>query len=366
MGWMAPLRHLSAKLLSDRISSEWEPSMGEVTTIGLDLAKHVFQVHGVDAEGATVLRKQLRRAQVLAFFSRLPHCLVGLEACATAHYWARELGALGHEVRLMPAQYVKAYIKRNKHDAADAEAICEAVGRPTMRFVPVKTAEQQASQLLHRGREQLVRQRTMLVNALRAHLAEFGMVAAQGLRNVGELIAIIRDDGDRRLPAVARQVLQVLANQIEQIEAAVAALERQLLAWHKTNAVSQRLATIPGIGPIIATAIASTVADPNVFRSGREFAAWLGLVPRQNSTGGKIRLGGITKRGNRYLRRLLINGASANLLRSRATKADPWVIGLRRRRPPLVVAVALANKTARIAWAVMLRQNEYQPRAVAA
>jgi transposase len=266
----------------------------------------------------------------------------------------------------MPAQYVKAYIKRNKHDAADAEAICEAVSRPTMRFVPVKTAEQQGSQLLHRGREQLVRQRTMLVNALRAHLAEFGMVAAQGLRNVGELIAIIRDDADRRLPAVARQVLQVLANQIEQIEAAVAALERQLLAWHKTNPGSQRLASIPGIGPIIATAIASTVADPNVFRSGREFAAWLGLVPRQNSTGGKVRLGGITKRGNRYLRRLLINGASANLLRSRATKADPWVIGLRRRRPPLVVAVALANKTARIAWAVMLREREYQPRAVAA
>jgi transposase len=360
------LRHLSAKLLSDRISSEWEPSMGEVTTIGLDLAKHVFQVHGVDAKGATVLRKRLRRGQVLAFFGRIRPCLVGLEACATAHYWAREFAALGHEVRLMPAQYVKAYIKRNKNDAADAEAICEAVGRPTMRFVPVKTAEQQASQLLHRGREQLVRQRTMLVNALRAHLAEFGVVAAQGLRNVGELIAIVRDDGDKRLPAAARQVLQVWANQIEQVEAAVTALERQLLAWHKTNPVSQRLASIPGIGPIIATAIATTVADPTVFRSGREFAAWLGLVPRQNSTGGKIRLGGITKRGNRYLRRLLINGASANLLRSRATKADPWVIGLRRRRPPLVVAVALANKTARIAWAVMLRQNEYQPRAVAA
>jgi transposase len=337
--------------------------MSEITTIGLDLAKHVFQVHGIDAQGTTVLRKRLRRGQVLAFFSRVPRCVVGLEACATAHDWARELAALGHEVRLMPAQYVKAYIKRNKHDAADAEAICEAVSRPTMRFVPVKTPEQQATALLHRGREQLVRQRTMLVNALRAHLAEFGMVAAQGLRNVGELIAIIRDDGDKRLPDVARQVLRVLANQIEQIEAA---LERQLLAWHKTNAVSQRLATIPGIGPIIATAIATMVADPKVFRSGREFAAWLGLVPRQNSSGGKTRLGGITKRGNRYLRRLLINGASANLLRSKATKADPWVIGLRRRRPPLVVAVALANKTARIAWAVMLRQREYQPRAVAA
>ena len=179
MGWMAPLRHLSAKLLSDRISSEWEPSMGEVTTIGLDLAKHVFQVHGVDADGTTVLRKQLRRGQVLAFFSRLPSCLVGLEACATAHYWARELGALGHEVRLMPAQYVKAYVKRNKNDAADAAAICEAVRRPTMRFVPAKTADQQAAVLLHRGRERLVRQRTALVNALRAHLAEFGVVAAQ-------------------------------------------------------------------------------------------------------------------------------------------------------------------------------------------
>jgi transposase len=266
----------------------------------------------------------------------------------------------------MPAQYVKAYIRRNKNDAADAEAICEAVQRPRMRFVPVKTAEQQASQLLHRGREQLVRQRTMLVNALRAHLAEFGLVAAQGLRNVGELIAIVRKQDDTRVPGMARQVLQVLANQIEQIEAAIVALEKQLLAWHKTNAVSQRLASIPGIGPIIATAIATTVADPKVFRSGREFAAWLGLVPRQNSTGGKPRLGGITKRGNRYLRRLLINGASANLLRSKATNADPWVIGLRRRRPPLVVAVALANKTARIAWAVMLREREYQPRAVAA
>jgi transposase len=248
MGWMAPLRHRRAKLVFSRITRNREPSMSEITTIGLDLAKHVFQVHGIDAQGTTVLRKRLRRGQVLAFFSRIPRCVVGLEACATAHYWARELGALGHEVRLMPAQYVKAYIKRNKHDAADAEAICEAVQRPTMRFVPVKTAEQQAAQLLHRGREQLVRQRTMLVNALRAHLAEFGIVAAQGLRNVGELIAIVRDDGDTRLPGVARQVLQVLANQIEQIETAVAGLERQLLAWHKANPVSQRLASIRALG----------------------------------------------------------------------------------------------------------------------
>ena len=339
--------------------------MGEITTIGLDLAKHVFQVHGVNAQGLTVLRKQLRRSQVLSFFSQLPPCLVGMEACATAHYWARELAALGHAVRLMPAQYVKAYVKRNKNDAADAEAICEAVLRPTMRFVPVKTADQQAALLLHRGRERLVRQRTSMANALRAHLAEFGVIAPQGLRNVGQLIAIVRDESDARLPAVARQVLQVLATQIEQLQTAIVALEKQLMAWHKNNAASQRLATVPGIGPIIATAIATTVTQPNQFRSGREFAAWLGLVPRQNSTGGKSRLGSISKRGNQYLRRLLINGASANLLRSKATNADPWVIGLRRRRPSLVVAVAVANKTARIAWAVMLRKENYQ-RAIAA
>ena len=236
--------------------------MSEITTIGLDLAKHVFQVHGIDGEGTTVLRKRLRRSQVLGFFSRLPRCVVGLEACATAHYWARELVALGYEVRLMPAQYVKAYVKRNKNDAADAEAICEAVQRPTMRFVPVKTAGQQAAGLLHRGREQLVRQRTMLVNSLRAHLAEFGIVAVQGLRNVAQLIAIVRDAGDLRLPDVARQVLQVLSAQLEHIEAAIASLEKQLMAWHKTNPVSQRLASIPGIGPIIATAPCWRIPTP--------------------------------------------------------------------------------------------------------
>ena len=340
--------------------------MGEVMTIGLDLAKHVFQVHGVDASGATVLRKRLRRGQVVAFLAALPRCLVGLEACATAHYWARELQAVGHEVRLMPAQYVKAYVKRNKNDATDAEAICEAVGRPSMRFVAIKTAEQQAALLLHRGRERLVRQRTSLVNALRAHLAEFGVIAPQGLRNVGRLIAIVRDESDTRLPDLARRVLEVFATQLEQLAVAVAAVEKQLTAWHRDNPVSQRLASIPGVGPIIATALAATVVEPIGFASGREFAAWLGLVPRQHSTGGKARLGGISKRGNRYLRRLLINGASANLLRSKATNADPWVIGLRRRRPSLVVAVALANKTARIAWAVMRREESYRHRSAAA
>ena len=247
--------------------------------------------------------------------------------------WSKPISKQGaiHEVRLMPAQYVKAYVKRNKNDAADAEAICEAVLRPRMRFVPVKSAEQQAAVLLHRGRERLVRQRTGLVNALRAHLAEFGIIGPQGLRNVGKLIAIVRDEEDARLPDLARQVLVVLAAQLEQLEASIAELERQLMGWHRSNPVSQRLATIPGIGPIIATAIAATVTEPGQFRSGREFAAWLGLVPRQNSTGGKVRLGGISKRGNQYLRRLLINGASANLLRSKATNADPCSSTRRRR-----------------------------------
>ena len=288
-----------------------------------------------------------------------------MEACATAHYWARELRALGHEVRLMPPQYVKAYVKRNKNDAADAEAICEAVKRPSMHFVPVKTVEQQSALLMHRGRELLVRQRTMLANALRGHLAEFGLIAAQGLHKVAGLIAIVRDERDARVPDMARQVLRVMAEQLGDLETRIAAIEAQIMAWHKSNPVSRRLATIPGIGPIIATAIAATVADPSVFRSGREFAAWLGLVPRQNSTGGKARLGGISKRGDSYLRRLLVNGAHAVLLRSKAAKADPWLLALRGRRPRLVVAVALANKTARIAWAIMSKQDTYR-RATAA
>ena len=339
--------------------------MNEITTIGLDLAKNVFQIHGVDGLGTAVLRKRLRRGQLLAFFAGLPRCLVGLEACATAHHWARELQAVGHDVRLMPPQYVKPYVKRNKHDAADAEAICEAVRRPSMRFVAVKTAEQQAALLMHRGRELLVRQRTMLANALRGHLAEFGLIAAQGLHKVAGLIAVVRDEKDDRVPGMARQVLRLIAEQIDELEARIAAIEAQIMVWHQANPVSQRLATIPGIGPIIATAVAATVADPSVFRSGREFAAWLGLVPRQNSTGGKARLGGISKRGDSYLRRLLVNGAHAVLLRSKAGKADPWLIALRGRKPRLVVAVALANKTARIAWAIMSKQDIYRRAAAA-
>ena len=334
--------------------------MSEITTIGLDLAKNIFQVHGVDEVGGVVIRKRLRRDQVLAFFAGLPSCLVGMEACATAHYWARELRALGHEVRLMPPQYVKPYVKRNKNDVADAEAICEAVKRPSMRFVPVKSAEQQSALSMHRGRELLVRQRTMLGNALRGHLAEFGLIAAQGLHKVAGLIAIVRDDKDERVPDTARQVLRVIAEQIDELEMRIAAIEAQIMAWHKSNPVSQRLATIPSIGPIIATAIAATVPDPGEFRSGREFAAWLGLVPRQHSTGGKARLGGISKRGDSYIRRLLVNGAHAVMLRSKAAKVDPWLIALRGRRPRLVAAVALANKTARIVWAIMRKEETYR------
>ena len=340
--------------------------MGEVTTIGLDLAKHVFQVHGVDAEGATVLRKQLRRNQVLAFFSRLPRCLVGLEACATAHYWARELRALGHEVRLMPAQYVKAYVKRNKNDAADAAAICEAVTRPSMRFVPVKTVEQQSALMLHRTRDLLVRQRTQLINAIRAHLAELGLVAARGREGVQSLIALVRDKVSQ-LPDLARSALQAMLSQLDSLGRQIANIERHLQAQHRVNEVSQRLETIPGIGVIGATAIAATVTDPKVFKSGREFAAWIGLVPRQNSSGGKERLGSISKQGDRYLRRLLVIGATA-VIRQARTHPDkhPWLLQLLARRPAKVVAVALANKTARIAWAVLARGGTYRAPALAA
>src|SRR5579862_6390992 len=340
--------------------------MENIRTIGLDLAKNVFQAHAVDLGGSVVLRKRLRRGRVLTFFAGLPPCLVGMEACATAHYWARELQALGHDVRLMPPQYVKAYVKRNKNDAADAEAICEAVKRPSMHFVPVKTVEQQSALLMHRGRELLVRQRTMLANALRGHLAEFGLIAAQGLHKVAGLIAIVRDVEDERVPDMARQVLRLIAEQIAELDTRIAAIEAQIMAWHKSNPMSQRLATIPSIGPIIATAITTTVAEPGEFHGGREFAAWLGLVPRQNSTGGKTSLGGISKRGDSYLRRLLVNGAHAVLLRSKAAKVDPWLIALRSRRPRLVVAVALANKTARIAWAIMRKQESYSFAAAAA
>ena len=337
--------------------------MSGITTVGLDLAKQVFEVHAVDGAGQVVLRKTLRRAQMTSFFAGLPPCLVGMEACATAHHWARELTALGHEARLMPPQYVKAYRKRHKNDAADAAAICEAVTRPSMRFVPVKSEAQQAALTIHRSRDLLMRQRTMLINALRGHLAEFGVIAPQGPRHVAQLIAAIRDEAEPRLPELARRVLTVLAEQLKELAAKLAALGRELLAWHRASAASRRLATIPGIGPVTASTLAATVTDPAAFRSGREFAAWLGLVPRQNSSGGKARLGRISKRGDAELRRLLIIGAQAVLRWPKAVAANPWLRALLARRPRLVAAVALASKMARIAWAVLRHEKEFRPMA---
>jgi transposase len=337
----------------------------QITTIGLDLAKSWFQVHGVDAEGKGVMRRKLKRSDVISFFKSLPPCLVGIEACATAHYWARELIALGHEVRLMPPSYVKAYVKRNKNDAADAEAICEAVTRPSMRFVPVKDADQQSILMLHRVRSLLIRQRTMLVNALRGHMAEFGIIAPQGLRHVADLTKIIAHQGEQ-LPALARPILQVVVDQLNETNARIRDIEARLTKWHRESPLSQLLATIPGVGIMGASAIAATVADPSLFKSGREFAAWLGMTPRQNSSGGKYKLGRTSKRGDKYIRSLLIAGALAVLrhARNRPTRVGEWVRALLARKPTKVAAVALANKTARIVWAVMVRGDGYKPKQV--
>ena len=334
----------------------------KIITIGLDLAKSVFQVHGVDATGQAMVRKKLRRAEVLRFFQALPSCLVGMEACATAHYWARRLSALGHEVRLMPPAYVKAYLRRQKNDAADAEAICEAVRRPTMRFVPVKSAERQSVLVLHRTRELLVRQRTMLINAIRGHCAEFGMIAPQGVRRAAELVEHVRQAEAAELPDPARSALLMMADQLDALAVRIHALERRLLAWHRQDQASQRLATIPGVGIITATALAASVSDPSLFRSGREFAAFLGLVPRQNSSGGKERLGRISKMGDGYLRKLLVVGATSVIRRARtSTSASAsWIQALLERRPARVVTVAMANKTARIVWAVLARGVVYK------
>jgi transposase len=343
----------------------------QTTTIGLDLAKNVFQVHGVDARERAVLRKRLPRTKVLEFFAQLPPCRIGMEACPGAHWWARQLLRLGHDVRLMPPQYVRPYVKRNKNDAADAEAICEALTRPSMRFVPIKSLEQQAALLLHRTRDLLVAQRTQLVNALRGHLAEFGVVTAKGIGRVRELVALLAEAEEERIPPLAREVLLTVVGQLREIERKITELERQLLAWHRTNEVSRRLATIPGVGPITATALVATVGDPAYFRSGRQFAAWLGLIPRQRSSGGKQWLGGISKRGDGYVRRLLVHGARTVVRwQKRRAPTPTWLGDLLMRRPVNVATVALANKNARIAWALMVRNETFQagfaPRARAA
>jgi len=334
----------------------------EITTIGLDLAKRVFQVHGVDATGQVVIRRSLRRAQMLPFFARLPSCLVGMEACGTSHYWARELIKLGHQVRQMPPAYVKPYVKRGKTDAADAEAICEAVARPTMRFVPVKSPEQQAALSMHRTRDLLVKQRTQLVNMIRGLLAEFGIDIPKGLERALLMARRIVDGEAPDVPMEAARIVSTLSRQALDIHIQLRQIDRDLLVWQRGNDVSRRLMTIPGVGPIGATALAASITDPHQFRSGRQFAAWLGLTPLQKSSGGKERLGRITKMGDKYLRKLLIVGMTSLVRRAKYNPkaVDPRLADLLARKPVRVATVAMANKTARIVWAVMARGETYR------
>jgi len=335
--------------------------MGEVSTIGLDIAKSVFQVHGVDVDGAVVIRKRVGRAKVLEFFAALPCCVVGIEACPSAHHWSRQLQALGHTARLMPPSYVKAYLKRSKNDANDAAAICEAVTRPSMRFVPTKSEQQQSGLMLHRSRQLLVRQRTMLSNAIRGHLAELGIISAKGRNGTAELLEVVARAKDDRIPATARLSLDALAHQYANITAEIRAIEKHIHAWHRSCEESRRLEEVPGIGPIVATALIAEVGDWRAFSSGRSLAAWIGLVPKQHSTGGKERLGRISKQGNRYLRWLLVTGAMAVIryARQRGTKRL-WLARIIERRPVKVAAVALANKIARMAWAMMVHGERFK------
>ena len=343
--------------------------MQTTTTIGLDIAKSVFQVHGVDAAGQVVIRRQLKRRYVLSFFQKLPQCLVGIEACASSHHWSRELQALGHTVRLMPPAYVKPYVKWQKNDATDAEAICEAVTRANMRFVPTKTPEQQSGLVLHRTRHLFIRQQTSVINAIRAHLAEFGIVAPVGRRGVEELLTVVADPNDERVPEIARACLSAFGAQLRSIKEQVLEFDRLITAWHRSNEMSMRLDEAPGVGPVLATAVVATVADPKVFRSGRNFSAWIGLVPKQHSSGGKDRLGSISKQGDRYLRGLFVAGALAVIRYAKihGTKHRPWLTALLARRPTKIAAIALANKIARMVWAMMAKGERYkEPIALAA
>ena len=343
--------------------------MQTITTIGLDIAKSVFQVHGIDAEDRVIIRRQLKRRYVLAFFQKLPPCLVGIEACASSHHWSRELQSLGHTVRLMPPAYVKPYVKRQKNDAADAEAICEAVTRVNMRFVATKTPEQQSCLMLHRTRHLFIRQQTAVFNVIRAHLAELGIVAPVGRKGVEELLDVIADRSDKRVPEIARTCLIALGAQLRSLKAQILEFDRIIMAWHRSNETSRRLDAIPGVGPMLATALVASVADPKVFRSGRNFSAWIGLVPKQHSSGGKDRLGSISKQGDRYLRSLFMAGALAVIRYAKinGTKQRPWLTALLARRPVKVAAIALANKIARMVWAMMARGECYkEPAALAA
>jgi transposase len=334
----------------------------KVTTIGLDLAKNVLQVHGVDERGKAVLKKQLKREQVTLFFANLPICLIGMEACGSAHFWARKLQSFGHTVKLMAPQFVKPYVKTNKNDVADAEAICEAVSRPNMRFVPIKTAEQQSVLSLHRARQGFVKARTAQANQIRGLLSEYGMVIPQGIGHVTKRLPQIVEDGENALPGQFRALLLRLSENLKEMDRQVGELEREIKAWHRQSEASRKLEEVPGIGPITASALVASVGDASCFNSGRQMAAWLGLVPRQHSTGGKPTLLGISKRGDTYLRTLLIHGARAVVrISERKLEADSWLKRLMGRRNKNIAAVALANKNARIAWALLRHDRQYAP-----
>jgi transposase len=333
-----------------------------MSTIGLDLAKNVFQVHGIDNTGKVIVRRSLRRRQMMPFFAKLEPCLIGIEACGTSHFWAREIAKLGHEVKLMPPAYVKPYVKRGKTDAGDAEAIAEAVTRPTMRFVAIKSAEQQSVLALHRTRGLLVRQRTQLVNMIRAQLAEFGIVLAKGIQHVMKLVDRLVDGEVPDIPPLACKIVIGLAQQIRELQARIDTLEHEMMIWFRGNELAKRLETIPGIGVITASALAASVSDPHRFGSARQFAASLGLTPKANASGGRERKGRISKMGDRYLRRLLVTGMTSQLQSvRRKPDAHPWVTGLLASgKPDKLVAVAMANKAARIAWVVMTRGEVYR------
>ena len=344
--------------------------MSEVTTIGLDIAKHVFHAHGADERGGTVFSRRLTRGKLLDFFARHPRCVVALEACGGAHHWARELRVMGHEVRLIPPAYVKPFVKRHKNDAVDAEAICEAAQRPNMRFVAVKSEEQQAAALVFRTRDLAVKQRTQIANAIRGHLAEYGWVAPKGAAHLA-MLADLLEDGEigQTLPEVARPMFAMMIGMLANLDKQIAELDKEITRRAREDEVARRLMTIPGVGPITATAIAAIAPAAETFAKGRDFAAWLGLVPKQASTGGKQKLGAISRMGERTLRRLLIIGASAVVLQAskRGPSAGSWLEGMLARKPRMLVTVALANKMARTVWALLVRREDYRaPVAVAA
>ena len=333
-----------------------------ITTVGIDLAKNVFQVHGVDARGKAVLCKQLRRVQVSAFFGNLPPCVIGMEACASAHHWARALQRFGHTVRLMAPQFVKPYVKTNKNDVADAEAICEAVSRPNMRFVPIKSIEQQAILSVHRVRKGFVKARTAQANQIRGLLGEFGLVIPQGICNVAKRVPELLEEANNELPTAFRLLIERLSVHLKELDRQVKEFEKEIIAWHRSSELSCKLEKIPGIGPLAATALVASIADAHSFKNGRQVSAWLGLVPRQSSSGGKATLLGMSKRGDAYLRTLLIHGARSAILaaKNKADNTQGWLTHLLKRRHPNIAAVALANKNARTVWAILAHGREFR------